>query len=59
MSKQPIPARWSDDEPDDVPRHAAWLIHLADGTWHRIGAWPALTRDEVLAAYRCLDAVAD
>jgi len=47
------------DEPGNEPRHACWLILLADNTEQRIGAWPPLSRDEVLAAYRCADARAE
>ena len=45
-----------DDEPDDVPRHACWVITFADGTEQRVAAWPPLSRSEIIQSYRCIDA---
>lgn len=54
------PGWWPDyDAPDNVPRHACWLLTFADGTAQRIGAWPPLCRAEVINAYRCVYAEPD
>ena len=45
-----------DDEPDDEPRHACWLVRYLDGTCQRVGAWPPLSRSEIIQAYRCINA---
>ena len=45
-----------DDEPDDVPRRACWVITFADGTEQRVAAWPPLSRSEIIQAYRCINA---
>ena len=43
------------DEPDE-PKHACWLITFADDTEQRVGAWPPMSRAEVMETYRCTDA---
>lgn len=59
MTDQANPGWWPDDKPDNVPRHASWLIRFADDTEQRIGAWPPMSRAEVMKAYRCADARAE
>lgn len=59
MNSQSDPEWWPDDEPDNEPRHACWLLTFSDGTEQHIGTWPPMSRAEVLAAYRCAAARAE
>ena len=56
MIEKEAPGWWPDEEPDAHKKHACWLISFLDGGEQLVAAWPPLSLEDVLKAYRCADA---
>lgn len=47
---------WLDYDEGGDPVHSRWRVNLDGDHWHLIAVWPALSRQQVIDAWRALDA---